>query len=151
MSDGVRNVPRMHETTRTVAEKMRVRTGVRARLIDAPDAARAAMRLPELDEPAALDGEFDYLHLFVTSQAQLVDRFAPLIRHLAPTGRLWVSWPKGGGLGTDLTLPHVIRIGYDAGLVESTCLRIDDTWSGLQFTHPKPGKHYANSHGTLPG
>ena len=36
-------------------------------------------------------------------------------------------------------------------MVESTCLRIDDTWSGLKFTHPKPGKVYANSYGTLPG
>ena len=67
-----------------------------------------------------------------------------------PGGMLWVSWPKGGRLGTDLTLPTVIAIGYDLGLVESTCLRVDDTWSALKFTHPKPGKTYRNSYGTLP-
>jgi hypothetical protein len=53
-------------------------------------------------------------------------------------------------LGSDLALPTVIGIGYRHGLVESTCLRIDDTWSGLKFTFPKPGKTYANSYGTLP-
>ncbi len=36
-------------------------------------------------------------------------------------------------------------------MVESTCLRIDEVWAGLKFTHPVPGKHYANSYGTLPG
>jgi hypothetical protein len=61
-----------------------------------------------------------------------------------------VSWPKRGQLGSDLSLATVIGIGYDAGLVESTCLRIDDVWAGLRFTHPKPGRTYANSYGTLP-
>ena len=45
----------------------------------------------------------------------------------------------------------VIAIGYGLGMVESTCLRVDDTWAALKFTHPKPGKVYRNSYGTLPG
>ncbi|WP_214056781.1 hypothetical protein [Nocardioides aquaticus] len=45
----------------------------------------------------------------------------------------------------------MIAIGYDAGMVESTCLSVDATWSGLRFTHPRPGRVYANSFGTLPG
>jgi hypothetical protein len=44
----------------------------------------------------------------------------------------------------------VIAIGYSAGLVESTCLRVDEVWAGLRFTRPKAGKVYANSFGTLP-
>jgi len=28
-------------------------------------------------------------------------------------------------------------------------LSVDNTWSALRFTHPKPGKTYNNSHGTL--
>ena len=31
---------------------------------------------------------------------------------------LWISWPKGGRLGTDLNLKIVIPIGYDLGMVE---------------------------------
>ena len=76
--------------------------------------------------------------------------FPALMRHLKPTGMLWVSWPKAKQLGTDLNLPNVIRIGYSHGLVESTCLSVDATWSGIKFTHPKPGKVYQNSHGQLP-
>lgn len=97
-----------------------------------------------------LAGVFDYLHLFVRTQAQMREGFPGLVRHLGPQGKLWLSWPKARQLGSDLTLPKVIEIGYDCGLVESTSLRIDDTWSGLRFTRPKAGKRYANSYGTLP-
>ena len=64
---------------------------------------------------------------------------------------LWASWPKGEKLGTDLNIKTVIKLGYDYGLVESTCLRIDAIWSGLKFTHPKKGKVYHNSYGKLKG
>jgi hypothetical protein len=135
---------------RTVAAKMGVKTGMRAYLDNAPAAAVDAMRLPPLDVAPTLTGAFDYLHLFTTTQHDLDETFPVLRQHLAPRGVLWVSWPKGKKQGTDLTLPVVIRIGYSHGLVESTCLSIDPTWSGLKFTHPKPGKNYQNSFGKLP-
>lgn len=45
---------------------------------------------------------------------------------------------------------NATRIGYSHGLVESTTLSIDATWSAIKFTHPKPGKTYRNSYGQLP-
>lgn len=135
---------------RTVSEKMGVRAGSRAHLVSAPADAVAALELPPLDLTAELSGEYDYLHLFVTRQDDMRVAFGPLRDRLRAGGSLWVSWPKGGRLGTDLSLPSVIEIGYELGLVESTCLRVDDTWAALKFTHPKPGKRYANSYGTLP-
>jgi hypothetical protein len=136
--------------SRTVAEKMGIASGTRAILLAAPEDSVRAMRLPQLDRKRSLRGMFGYIHLFVTSQAQMNREVPRLRRHLSPGGMLWVSWPRGGGIGTDLSLLEVIRIGYDHGLVESTTLRIDDTWSGLKFTHPKPGKIYRNSYGRLP-
>lgn len=130
---------------------MGVAPGSRAHFVDAPADATTAMQLPELDLADELTGEFDYLHLFATTQDDLRRDFPELSDHLRQGGMLWVSWPKGGRLGTDLTIRSVIRIGYSHGLVESTCLRVDDTWSGLKFTHPKPGKTYRNSYGVLPG
>jgi hypothetical protein len=53
-------------------------------------------------------------------QAGLEAAFPALRDHLKRTGMLWVSWPKGGQSGTDLSLPQVIRIGYSHGIVEST-------------------------------
>lgn len=136
---------------RSVAGKMGVRSGCRAHFVSAPALVLQGMELPELDISGDLSGGFDYIHLFSITQAGMTEDFPRLKRHLNAGGMLWVSWPKAKKLGSDLALPVVIRIGYDHGLVESTCLRIDDTWAGLKFTHPKAGKVYNNSYGTLPG
>lgn len=129
---------------------MGVRAGTRSLLVGAPDEAVDAMQLPDLDLEKARRGTFGYIHLFVTKQAEMERRFPTLKAHLESGGMFWVSWPKGRAMGTDLSLPDVIRIGYDHGLVESTTLRIDDTWSAIKFTHPKPGKEYRDSYGKLP-
>ena len=136
---------------RSVAQKMGIKAGTRAYFANAPTTALRAIDLPPLDVSEALRGHFHYIHLFVRTQAEMTGAFPQLKAHLGDAGMLWVSWPKGRGLGTDLTLPQVIRIGYDEGLVESTTLSVDSTWSAMKFTHPKPGKVYQNSYGTLPG
>lgn len=94
--------------------------------------------------------EFDDVHLFVRTREPMREALPALVPHVTPQGKLWLSWPKGRKLGSDLTLPKVIEIGDDCGLVKSTGLRVDDIWSGLRLTHPKPGRIDANSHGTLP-
>lgn len=136
--------------SRSIAQKMGIRAGARAFFANAPPLALEAIELPELEVSEDLDGDFDYIHLFSITQTQMNETFPKLRPHLRASGMLWVSWPKGGRMGSDLGLPKVIEIGYNHGLVESTCLRVDDTWSGLKFTHPKKGKVYNNSYGTVP-
>lgn len=130
--------------------KMGLKGGYRAYLLNAPASAIEAMDMPELEVIEQLRGFFDYIHLFVRTQTELDNEFPKLRDHLRPSGKIWVSWPKAKQLGTDLTLPTVIRIGYDHGMVESTTLSIDSVWSAIKFTHPKQGKTYSNSYGTLP-
>ena len=133
----------------SVSQKMGVKEGMRTFFLNAPEPILNAINLPGLDVGSALQGEFDYLHLFTKTQLEMDDLFPKLKRHLKPKGMLWLSWPKGKKLGTGLALPAVIRIGYSHGLVESTCLSVDTTWSGLKFTHPQKDKVYLNSHGQL--
>lgn len=135
--------------SREVSQKMGVKEGVRAFFLSAPQSALDAINLPELDVGYGLHGEFDYIHFFTKTEAEMDKLLPKLKRHLKPTGMLWLSWPKGKKLGTDLALPTVIRIGYSHGLVESTCLSVDTTWSGLKFTHPKKDRIYLNSYGQL--
>lgn len=134
---------------KSVSQKMGIKEGTRAIFINAPEEAVSALDLPRLEVATELKGDFDYIHLFAKSQAEFKEHFANLKTHLKSTGMLWVSWPKGRQLGTDLTLTKVIELGYDEGLVESTALSVDSTWSALKFTHPKPGKIYQNSYGKL--
>lgn len=138
-------------TTRRVSEKMGISEGARVLAVDAPAEALRTIELPPVD--LSLDvvgGPFDHVLLFVKTQTALDATFPTLKSHLAENGKLWVVWPKGRKLGTDLDLKAVIRIGYSHGMVESVNLRIDDTWTALKFTHPKPGKTYHNSYGRLP-
>ncbi len=128
---------------------MGVRESSRAFFANTDNEAIDNINLPTLNIPTKLEEEFDYIHLFVRTKIEFLEYFPTLKPHLKPNGMLWVSWPKGGQLETDLNIKIVIKLGYDFGLVESTCLSINDIWSGLKFTHPKKGKVYNNSYGKL--
>ena len=134
---------------KSVSQKMGIKENSRALFIEAPNEALEGMQLPGLEVEEKLNGEFDYIHLFVKTQSEFREKFPKLKPHLKSDGMLWVSWPKGGQLGTDLSITKIINIGYGFGLVESTCLSINTVWSGLKFTHPKKGKVYKNSYGEL--
>lgn len=136
--------------TRSVSEKMGVKPNTRAHIVGAPPGVITKLALPKLAITDELQGDYAYLHRFATTRAQMETQFPALRDHLLPDGMLWVSWPKGKQLGTDLSLPEVIRIGYNHGLVESKTIAVDTTWSALKFTHPRPGQRYNNSYGTLP-
>ena len=133
-----------------IADKMAVREGDRLFLVNAPTESLEAINLPLVTVSDRLTGCFDHIIVFVSREVDLVRQFSRLRGHVEPTGRLWIAWPKKGRLPTDLDLKNVIRIGYSCGLVESTNLRIDDTWTALKFTWPKPGKRYNNKFGALP-
>lgn len=137
------------QDNRTVAQKMGVKDNSRAFFMNADKEAIDTIHLPALVVATKLEEGFDYIHLFVKSQSAFTEHFPKLKMHLKANGMLWVSWPKGGKLGTDLNLKTIIKLGYAFGLVESTCLSINDIWSGLKFTHPKKGKVYKNSYGKL--
>jgi len=134
---------------RSVAEKMGIKESSKAILVNADEEAIKNIKLPVLDIATKLENDFDYIHLFVKKQSEFIEQFPKLKDYLKPTGILWVSWPKGGKLETDLNIKTVIKLGYDFGLVESTCLSVNEIWSGLKFTHPKKGKTYNNSYGKL--
>src|SRR5688572_20446850 len=114
--------------TGAVSKKLGIKEGTRAFFANAPAEAVEAINPPHLDLADELRGDFDYIHLFAKSQEEFDEIFPRLKRHLKPSGILWVSWPKNGQLETDLTLPKVIELGYNHGLVESKTISIDSTW-----------------------
>lgn len=135
--------------SRPISEKMFLKPGMRTYPVGTPDWFLDHIDAPDLEVMSQPEGEFVYVHVFAKDQFELDRYFSELKPLLARNGALWVSWPKGGGMGTDLSLHEVVVVGYRHGLVESICLSIDQTWSGFRFTHPKPGKIYQNSHAKL--
>jgi len=135
---------------KTVSEKMGLKEGARGIFINASTETVDAIRHPpSLHVAQRLNGSFDYIHFFAVQKTQLEKKIPVLKNHLKPNGTLWVSWPKARQQNTDLNLPEVIKIGYNYGLVESKTLSVDSTWSAIKFTHPKKGKVYKNSYGSL--
>jgi hypothetical protein len=76
----------------------------------------------------------DFALLFVKSRFILEGTFTQLAGMLAPTGMIWVSWPKkASGVTTDLNFDVVQKIGLEAGLVDVKICAVNDIWYGLKF------------------
>jgi hypothetical protein len=132
-----------------LANKLGIRPGARARFVKAPKDALKSIGAADLDVASRLTGDFDYIHAFVKTAAELDNELPKLKAHLKERGALWVSWPKNRQLNSTLVLTKIIEVGYDHGLVESKTISVNDTWSAIKFTHPKKGKVYKNSYGKL--
>lgn len=57
-----------------------------------------------------------------------------LRRKLAPTGMIWVSWPKrSSGVSTDITEDTIRDVALPMGLVDVKVCAVDAVWSGLKL------------------
>lgn len=101
------------------------------------------MVLPEPDGVAALEGQFDYVHLFARNRAELTRAFSDVRDRLSPGGSLWISWIKqspsrrGGGLPGDLNENTIRRIALTSGLVDVKAATLNQEWSALRLVHRK--------------
>jgi hypothetical protein len=134
---------------KSLIEKIGAKPGARAIFINVPTDTMAAFDVSQLKVGSTLKDEFNYIHLFCRTQEELSMKLPRVKGHIAPTGMLWVSWPKAGRLATDLSLSEVVRIGYQNGMVESKAISVNDTWSAMKFTFPKEDVLYSNQNGTL--
>jgi hypothetical protein len=81
-----------------------------------------------------LSGEFDFIHLFTASRAELQREFPKLRDALRANAMLWISWPKkASGKATDLDENIVRELGLKYGLVDVKVCAVDETWSALKF------------------
>ncbi len=113
--------------TRTVAEKLGFRTGMRARLRGAPEA-------PPLGLEDSAEGPYDLLLAFVRSAAEVEAAAAeagPLYRDGA---RLWFAYPKkSGAVRSDINRDHGWQPLAERDFLPVTQIAIDETWSALRF------------------
>jgi hypothetical protein len=117
-------------------KKLGIKEGSRCAFLGAPpEFAEALGTLPAgVDVKTAAKPALDVIVLFTTSRADLAKRFPAAAKALAPTGGLWVAWPKkASGAATDLTEDVVRAVGLPTGLVDNKVCAIDATWSGLRF------------------
>ena len=130
-------------TENPLLKKMKLKPGQRAAIINAPGGYVETLQpLPEEVELAEdLAGTFDWVQLFVKTQAELEQVIAQVRAALKPAGMLWITFPKGTSkIQTDLTRDK----GWDAlqaiDLKWINLISIDQTWSAFALRPYKPGE-----------
>ena len=119
-------------------KKLGIKPGYRVLVLNAPaDYLHLLADLPdgvELSTEPLGDSQFDIVHGYVSSRADL-DRLAgPAMSNLKPGGALWFSYPKKSSkVKTDMDRDNNWEPLTGAGLRVVTAISIDDTWSGLRF------------------
>jgi hypothetical protein len=120
-----------------VVEKLRLKAGMRAAVLRAPTgyAERLEGELPaDVTLARALDdSRFDFILAFATQREELLQSGPAWREALEPKGVLWVSYPKGKALQTDLNRDIVRTTVQQVGLDTISQVAIDETWSALRL------------------
>jgi hypothetical protein len=116
-------------STRPLAEKLRYSPQQRAAVLNAPTGYVQHFAGEVSQE---LDGTVDFLQVFATRRHELL-RDGPTWRSaLAPGGILWVCYPKGQSLETDLNR-DVVRVTLaEVGLEVVSQVAVDEVWSAMR-------------------
>ncbi|HEX3581637.1 MAG TPA: hypothetical protein VH087_07720 [Thermoanaerobaculia bacterium] len=118
-----------------LAKKLKLTGRKKPVVIDAP----AGYDVP--GAAAKLSGKFDFVQLFVKSEAELAKVAPKAVAALEPDAILWVSFPKGSSkIQTDLTRDK----GWDSlrkfPLKWITLISVNDTWSAFALGPLKKGE-----------
>jgi hypothetical protein len=116
--------------------KLGIKEGHAVLFVSAPPGLRELLEPmpPGVEVRERARGQLDVVVLFATKRSDLKRRFPALARAIAPSGGLWVAWPKkSSSIDNDLSFEAVQRIGLDTGLVDNKSAAIDADWQGLRF------------------
>lgn len=119
-------------STRTVAQKLLLKPGSRALVLNAPpDYLDRILTGVPLEQRLA-GGRYDFIQLFAARRDEVLAQGPQLRQALKPDGVLWVSYPKGKALPTDLNR-DILRVALaEVGLEAVSQVAIDDVWSALR-------------------
>lgn len=121
-----------------LAKKLSLRSGMRTWWEDMPDGVRGEIEAEEglaLDHLDAPEAPIEAAHIFVTLREDMAARLNRLRPLLAPSGFIWVSWPKKASkMPTDITEDAIREVILpDTDLVDVKVCAVDSVWSGLKL------------------
>jgi hypothetical protein len=126
-----------------LAKKMKLKPGLRAAIINAPEGYLKELDpLPsDVEVVESLQGQFDWLQIFVKTKAELDELVPRVLRALKPDTLLWVSFPKGTSkIQTDLTRDKGWDAIQAADLKWVNLISVNATWSAFAVRPYKPGE-----------
>ena len=126
-----------------LAKKMKLKPGARAAIVNTPDGYLKELKpLPDkVQVVEKLDGQFDWIQLFVKTRAELESQLPKAVRALKPESILWISFPKGSSkIQTDLTRDTGWEILKTIDLKWINLVSVNDIWSAFALRPYKPGE-----------
>lgn len=123
-----------------LAKKMKLKSGLKAAVINAPENYVEALRHDTAMSPT-LNGKFDWIQIFVRTKAEL-DELAPeAAKALKPESLLWISFPKGTAkIQTDLTRDKGWEGVQKLDLKWINLVSVNETWSAFALRPFKEGE-----------
>ena len=123
-----------------LAKKMKLKSGLEAAVINAPDHYVEELRHDTAMSPT-LNGKFDWIQIFVQSKAELEALVPKAAKALRPESMLWISFPKGTSkIQTDLTRDKGWEILQGLDLKWITLISVNATWSAFALRPYKEGE-----------
>jgi hypothetical protein len=119
---------------KSLAAKLGIVDGIALYAIAPPKDYAALLEIPARFATRPPKDGADFVHLFVTSLAEL-DKQLPLARKaMKPDGMLWVSWyKKAAKIPTDVTEDLIRARALKTDLVDVKVCAVSDIWSGLKL------------------
>jgi hypothetical protein len=123
-----------------LAKKLSLKDGMRVWFDAMPDSvadevAEEKLTLELLRSPGA---PINAAFVFVTERTHLDAKLHQLLPLLAPSGFIWVSWPKKASkVATDMTEDVIRDVCLPMGLVDVKVCAVDAIWSGLKLMRRK--------------
>jgi hypothetical protein len=118
-----------------LARKLGLKPGLRTWWDGMPATVAAEIGETGIVALSAPTAPIEAAHIFVTAYDDMAAKLAALRPLLAPTGFIWVSWPKRASkVPTDITedrIREAIRPADD--LVDVKVCAVDSVWSGLKL------------------
>lgn len=121
----------------SLSKKLLIKPGYRVALVNAP--AEYETWLGELPASVTLtrtlDGQYDMVHMFAYTKAD-VDRYGPTaIGAVKPGGLLWLSYRKQVPKGEERSVHRDVgwETVYQAGWEGVTLVAIDEVWAAIRF------------------
>jgi len=114
-----------------ILQKLLLKPGQRAAVLNAPASYESvAQQIPGVHKQ--LDGTFDFIHVFATQRDELLREGPKWRAALSADGLLWVSYPKGKSIKTDLNRDVARLVLQEIGLETVSQVAIDEVWSALR-------------------
>ncbi len=130
-------------TGKTLAEKMKLKSGMRAAVVKAPENYLKQLSAPrDLKLGSSLDtGPYDWLQIFLQNSGELKTLAPRMKSALSPTGLVWLTFPKGtSGIQTDLSRDTGWESLKPLDLKWITLVSVNETWSAFAMRPYKQGE-----------